>query len=233
MSSSHEKIYQWIDSWGDHTPEGTAFKLKAALALKAHEYKQEFQPPPFEGQLLEAQQLLSLFKLYDKNKNTLPTALQLTEKENKIYARAIHQTYLPGFVEQSIAKPVKIEASEWIAPVKKSKSALKSNQLANELFVQMNGSKIPPEEFSLTSDKLFVQNFRSLYEAIYHANPDSDEYRKLKQMVELAQPESPVAISAQNLIKVLILQKENIKTNKLTGALADNFLKSLAFPADF
>lgn len=232
MSPSHHNIYQWIDTWGDKTPEGTAFKLKAALALKAHQLKQDAHPVIPEQQLMEASHLLDFFKEYEKVKDRLPVALQLTTKEDELYQRTLNQTYLPGFIKEPfLQRTVPVEATPW-KEASTQTTRVTPFILTRELFIEMKGTTLSKDEFSLTSNKHFIQEFRALYEGIYQSDIDSDQYRKFKQLVELAQPASSTARGAQRILKGLIKSKELINKN-LDPKIRKLLLEPLAFPAEF
>ena len=157
----------------------------------------------------------------------------MTTKEADLYQRAINQTYLPAITVKPFAtKTVSIPATQWERVADRSEDRIEPILLAQELFIEMNGSKLSEDVFSLTSDKPFIQEFRLLYEAIFEADVDSDQYRKLKQLVELAQPRSPTARGAQRILKGLISVKESTKEIR-DPAENKTMLDRFVFPPSF
>jgi len=232
LSPSHRNLYDWIEKWPDATPEGIAFKLKAALALKAHQYKQETSAGSQEQELLATGRLSDLFKAYEKNASQLPDALKLTDKELDLHHRIVHQTYLPALSPIPLKKPtLPIPATAWELSAEGDHDRITPQLLARVLFIEMRGSTLPQDEFPLTSEKPFIQGFRVLYESILKANPGSEEYRRLTSLVELAQLNSPVARSAQRLLKGVVHLKERI--SEMDADQQQKTLALLAFPDKF
>lgn len=210
ISEEHNLIYQWINQWPDTTAEGIAFKLKAALALKAYEAKQSRSYANVENALRDAHLLSQQYKDYEHHQETLPPYLRLTDTENETYNRMINQTLLTGFVPETLEIPVvDLPATEWKKPIRVPINKIKTRILAKDLFLNMKGNKIPNHEFSLTSNKLFIKNFRALFETIYSSSPESKDYQRVKQVIEFAKLTSTNAKAVQQLLKKFIKFKES------------------------
>lgn len=231
MSLSHKNIYHWIQVWKDTTPEGEAFKLRAALALKGNQQKLGEKPPSHEQDLYELNRISELFKSYEKRKYQLSKSLQLSDKEFSFYKQMINQTYLPAIVTLPL-KNAKVIIPETPWENNTEKVATDLLMLTKQLFVEMDGSELPKDEFALVSDKTFITGFKVLYESIFNADPHSEEYRKLKQIVEIAQLKSVSAQAIQTLLGNLIILKE--QTKNIQDKAARNYLLApYAFPSDF
>lgn len=190
LSENHVDILKWMIRWPDHSPESSALKLRALIALDEHLAslpKQSKADKEEEQESAKAAQDICHRYLLDLDK--VPTELKLNETELLHFSGAHYKTQAPEITKAQI-----LDARNYLY--------VDIHGAAKRLwFMGIQQKHYPPREcIPLYSDQYLIDHFVSLYEWLSqpeNRNPDSAVVKSLKAC-------RPGTITAFTLKKLLL-----------------------------